>query len=160
MPAKISNPRDLILQLLGDALYLERRLAGGVLQELIDAVSDAELKEALQQHLEETKAHVDRAETAFRRLDAAPSANMSRSFEAAKAEHDELAGSIVDPKLADVFHTRAALQTEHDEIALYTAVLALADLEPLRDSLQEERLTREKLERLLRRLADQVTKRR
>ena len=44
MPAKVSNPRDLLLQLLGDLLYVERRLAGGVLRELADSVSDERLR--------------------------------------------------------------------------------------------------------------------
>ena len=41
--ANISNPRDLLLLLLGEILYVERRLAGGVLQQLVDACADDEL---------------------------------------------------------------------------------------------------------------------
>jgi ferritin-like metal-binding protein YciE len=157
VPTTISNPRDLLVQLLGEILFVERRLAGGVLRDLISAVTDEQLAEGLRAHLEQTKAHVDRCETAFRRLEVAPTANQSHAFESAVAEHDELASSIASPRLADLFHAKAALQTEHLEIALYTAVLALGfddALAPLRESLADENEAREVLERELRRLAD------
>jgi ferritin-like metal-binding protein YciE len=161
MAGKVSNPRDLLLHLLGEVLYVERRLAGGVLRQLIDAVADERLREVLEAHLEQTRQHVERCETAFRRLAATPSANQSRAFESAVAEHDELAATIVAPNLADVFHAQAALRTEHLELALYTAVLAYGDaagaseaVDPLRESAAEEQEARELLERELRRLAE------
>jgi len=157
VPATISNQRDLVVQLLGELLYVERRLAGGVLRDLISSVSDERLADELRKHLEQTKAHAERCETAFRKLEVPPSANQSRAFESAVAEHDELASSIASDRLADVFHAKAALQTEHLEIALYTAVLALGfddALAPLRESLADEHEARELLERELRRLAD------
>ena len=154
--AKVSNPRDLLLQLLGEVLYVERRLVGGVLRELIGAVSDEQLADGLRAHLEQTKEHVTRCETAFRAVEAAPTANRCAAFEADVSAHGEQAGSIVDPVLADVFHAQAALRTEHLEIALYTAVLSLGfedALAPLRESLADEQEAREILERELRRLA-------
>ncbi len=158
--AKTSNPRDLLLALLGDVLYVERRLAGGVLRELERAAVDESLRSALREHLEETRVHVERAEVAFRRLAAAPSANLSASFEAAVAQHDELAASIVLPALADVFHAHAAIHTEHYEIAGYTTILAFADavdaseaVADLRATLDEEERARETLVRLLPALA-------
>lgn len=126
MPAtKVSNPRDLVVQLLGELLFVERRLADRVLGELIAAVRDEELKGALEGHRAQTKEHVDRVETAFRRLDVAPTSNLSRPFESAVAQHDELATAIVEPRLADVFHAQAALHTEHWEMAAYRTLLPL-----------------------------------
>jgi ferritin-like metal-binding protein YciE len=152
---KLSNPRDLLLQLLGELLFVERRLTGGVLRELIGSVHDEQLKEALQHHLQQTQQHPDRLETAFRRLEAAPSANLSADFEAAVKAHGEQASSIVDPKLQDVFHAQAALRTEHLEIALYTAALSFDrdELGDLRESLADEHEARETLEGMLRRLS-------
>ena len=61
MPAtKVSNRRDLVVQLLGELYFVERRLHDQVLGDLIDAVNDDELKQALKHHREETKQHVDR----------------------------------------------------------------------------------------------------
>lgn len=157
--AKVSNPRDLLVQLLGELLHVERRLAFEVLRSLIDAVRDEEVAAALREHLEETKQHVERLETAFRRLEVAPSAHLSRPFESAVAQHDELAQTIVDPRLADVFHAQAGLHTEHWEIAAYTTVLELAvhldaDLGMLEDSLADEVRAREVLRGAIARLAN------
>lgn len=137
MASKISNPRDLLVLLLGELLYVERRLAGDVLQQLADAVRDSELKRALEQHLAETKVHVERIESAFLRLEVAPTANLSPPFESAVAQHDALAGSFVSPQLADVFHGQAALHTENWEIAAYATVLAFGDAMDRRDDLVE-----------------------
>jgi ferritin-like metal-binding protein YciE len=88
-------------------------------------VRDEELKDALEEHRAQTKEHVDRVETAFRRLDVAPTSNLSRPFESAVAQHHELAAAIVEPRLADVFHAQAALHTEHWEMAAYRTLLPL-----------------------------------
>jgi ferritin-like metal-binding protein YciE len=142
MPATtISNPRDLLVQLLGELLFVERRLAGQVLDELARQVSDDELKAVVERHRDETKQHADRIETVFRRLEVAPTSNLSRSFESAVAAHAELAQSVVETRLADLFHAQAALHTEHWEVAAYRTVLALLPEELrdlLRPSLEEE----------------------
>src|SRR3954452_13760382 len=124
MAAKLSNPRDLLLALLADLLYVERRLVGEVLPAVIRAVADEELRSMLAAHLDETRAHVERAETAFRRVDAAPSANLSGGFEGLVAQHDQVAPLVVLPALADVFHAASALRVEHHEIAGYTTTTA------------------------------------
>jgi ferritin-like metal-binding protein YciE len=126
---KVSNPRDLVVLLLGELLHVERRLVGGVIRDLADAARDDALRTTLVRHLEETTQHVERLESAFRRLEVAPTANLSRPFESAVAQHDELASSIVEPRLADHFHAQAALHTEHWEIAAYQTVLRLAPRE-------------------------------
>jgi ferritin-like metal-binding protein YciE len=156
--AKVSNPRDLLVQLLGELLHVERRLAFEVLRSLVDAVRDEELAAALRAHLDETREHVERIETAFRRLEVAPSSHLSRPFESAVAQHDELAPTIVEARLADVFHAQAGLHTEHWEIAAYTTVLELAvhfdaDLGLLEDSLNDEVRARETLRSAIARLA-------
>lgn len=137
----VSNPRDLVVHQLGELLYVERRLADAVIGELVDAVRDEGLGAVLAQHRDETREHVDRLEVAFRRLEVAATSNRSASFESAVAQHDELAGSIVEPRLADLFHAQAALQVEHWEMAAYRSVLPLAPREvgeALRPTLDEE----------------------
>jgi ferritin-like metal-binding protein YciE len=160
MSVTVSNPRDLLVQLLGRLLYVERRLAGEVLHALAQAVHDEGLKHDLEQHLAETREHVTRLETTFRELQVAPTSNRSAPFEAAMSQHDELAASIPEPTLADVLHATGALRTEHTEIATYGAILALADamgagdaVAPLRESLAEEEAARAALENTLDRLA-------
>ena len=123
----ISNPRDLVVQLLGELLYVERRLAHAVIADVARAVHDDELRVLLQRHRDETVGHVDRVEQAFRRLQVAPTSNRSRTFESAVAQHDQVAAAIAEPRLADVFHAHAALQVEHWEMAAYRTLLPLVD---------------------------------
>lgn len=156
MPGGVSNPRDLMLLLLGELLHVERRLTHEVLQNLAEAVRDEELAQALRSHLDETKEHVERLETTFRRLEAAPSANLSRPFESSVQQHGELAQQVKEPRLADVFHAQAALHTEHWEIAAYRAVLVLVPEEAaelLRPSLAEEERAAKQVAGALERLA-------
>lgn len=137
----ISNPRDLVVQLLGELLYIERRLADGVIQSLAAEVRDAELRGLLEMHREQTKEHVERIETVFRRLEVAPTSNRSAPFESAVSEHSELAPSIVEPRLADAFHARTALRVEHGEEAAYRVLLPLLPKEAakfLEPSFREE----------------------
>jgi len=126
MPATtISNTRDLVVQLLGELLFVERRLADTVLSDLVRDVQDDELRELLRRHRDETKGHVDRVEQAFRRLGVASTSNLSRSFERAVAEHSDVSATIVEPRLADIFHAQAALKVEHWEMAAYRMLLPL-----------------------------------
>jgi ferritin-like metal-binding protein YciE len=156
MPAtKISNPRDLLVQLLGELLYVERRLGDAVLQELASAAKNDELRTALEQHRDESRKHADRVETAFRQIEVAPTSNLCRPFESAVSQHHELSSSIQDPTLADVFHAQTALHTEHWEIAAYTVILGLANamgiedqLGTMKDSLEEEEQACDRFARL------------
>jgi len=157
MPAtKVSNPRDLAVQLLGELLFVERRLADCVIRELVDAVHDETLRGALEEHLPETKTHVERIETAFLRLGVAATSNLSRPFESAVAQHDELATAIVDARLADLFHAQAALHVEHWEMAAYRTLVPLVPdevREVLRPSLDDEGRAAKKLVSTIDRLA-------
>ena len=137
----ISNPRDLWVQLLGELLFVERRLADDVLEELRSSVRDDALRELLEAHRAETVEHVRRLETVFLRLGVAATSNLSRTFESAVAEHQAISAAIVDPRLADVFHARTALDTEHWELAAYRVLLSLLPREAaevLQDSFDEE----------------------
>ncbi len=158
MPATtISNRRGLVVQLLGELLFVERRLGDEMIDDLARAVSDGELQTLLRSHREETKEHAERIETSFRRLEVAPTSNLCRTFESAVAEHDALASSIREPRLADLFHARAALETEHWEMAAYRALLPLLPgeaAEGLRPSFEEEGNAAKQLVAVIDRLAD------
>jgi ferritin-like metal-binding protein YciE len=117
-------------------------LAFEVLPKLRDAVADEELRAAVQEHLLETRAHVERVEQAFESLGSHPSSIYSPTTSALAAEHDELAEKVVETGLRDVWHAHAAARTEHLELAMYESVLALAqalDGDALRSGLEENR---------------------
>jgi ferritin-like metal-binding protein YciE len=149
------NQRDLRIKLLGELLYVERRLADAVLRDLHAAAHDEELRGLLDAHRAETEKHAERVETAFRRLKIAPTSNRSRVFESAVADHDDTAASIADPRLEDIFHAQAALHTELWEIASYRVLLDLlpdAAAKPLGRSLEDEEHTAALLETAIARL--------
>ena len=138
-------------------------LAFEVLPELRDAVSDEELRGAVEEHLLETRGHVKRVEQAFESLGSHPSSIYSPTVSALVAEHDELAGKVVEDRLRDVWHAHAAARTEHLELALYESVLALAqalDADEPRSGLEEnrdqERQALETVEVIARRLRNEL----
>jgi ferritin-like metal-binding protein YciE len=158
VPTRLSNRRDLFLQLLGDALYVERRLAGEVLPQLVRQVEDAELRAGLEVHLEETRGHVSDAEATFLAVEAAPSAGYSDGFEGLVRGHEQVSAKIVPAVLADVFHAAAAAQTEHYELAVYGALIAFGrahgfDVSRLESTLKDEERALRAAEKALRRLA-------
>jgi ferritin-like metal-binding protein YciE len=117
-------------------------LAFEVLPKLRDTVADEELRGAVEEHLLETRGHVERVEQAFESLGSHPSSIYSPTVSALVAEHDELAGKVVEDRLRDVWHAHAAARTEHLELAMYESVLALAqalDADELRSGLEENR---------------------
>jgi ferritin-like metal-binding protein YciE len=97
-----------------------------VLPKLQQQVKSQSLAEALAEHLEQTREHVGRVEQAFRTLEAEPSSSRNEAMAALASQHDDLAGSVVEPRLADLFHAAAAIQTEHLELASYETAIALA----------------------------------
>jgi ferritin-like metal-binding protein YciE len=117
-------------------------LAFEALPKLRDASSNADLRDAFEQHLLETRGHVERVEAAFERVGAHPSSIYNPTVSALLAEHDELAGKVVEERLRDVWHAHAAARTEHVELAIYESVLALAealDADDVRSALEENR---------------------
>lgn len=155
----ISNPRDLAAQLLGELLYIERRLHDALLPALVAAADDGELKEALRTHQGETRAHVERVEQAFPLLGLKPSSNLFQPLDAAASRHEEGASSIANDALADLFHAEAALHTEHMELAVYRTLLPLLPKEAaelLQPSYDEEGNTAKLLVATIDRLAASV----
>ena len=154
---KMSSPRDLAAQLLGELLYVERRLHDALLPRLVAAVKDEELQQALRTHQEETRMHVERVEQAFPVLGTRPTSNLFQPLEAAASQHEEGASSVVDDTLADLFHAQSALHVEHLELATYRTLLPLVPKEVgelLEPSYDEEGSTAKLLVRTIDRLAE------
>jgi ferritin-like metal-binding protein YciE len=158
---KIAAPRGLVVQLLGELLYVERRLADDVLGSLAGSVSDDELKAALEAHRDETKEHAARLESAFTQLEIATTSNRVPQFEALVAHHDELAADVGVEALQDLVHAQSALETEHWEIARYVTLLALAPAQigkQLRPSLGSEKQAASTLCKVVERLAQAASR--
>ena len=155
MSDRLSSPRDLFLQLLAEMLWVERMLVFEVLPNLQKQVQSESLAAAVQEHLAQTRGHVTRVEEAFRALGAEPASARSAPAAALAAEHEEVAGKIAEPRLADLFHAGAAITTEHFEIASYDVVLDLAP-DAVRESLAQNRKEEAQALELLRELSGRL----
>jgi ferritin-like metal-binding protein YciE len=123
----LSNPRDLFLQLLAEALWFERTLVREVLPRLVREARSESLSSALAEHLEQTRHHVARVEQVFALVGAESSSSLDEAAETLVETHGRLAQAIVDPILRDAFHAAGAAKAEHHELASYETLLALAD---------------------------------
>ena len=122
---QITTPRDLFLHELGDIMYVEQKLSTEVLPKLVSEVTDDELRDALEQHLEQTKRHLTNVEKVFEELGESPQAEQCIGFEGLKAEHDKLL-SESSPDLVDSIDLGAAARTECYEIAAYEGLRRMA----------------------------------
>jgi len=69
MATGMSDPRELFLHELGDVLYAEQTLVK-TLPKLAGEASDEELTLGFEEHLEETRQHVENIEQAFEQIGA------------------------------------------------------------------------------------------
>ncbi|MBA2537788.1 MAG: DUF892 family protein, partial [Actinobacteria bacterium] len=66
--SELTTPRDLFLHELGDILYVEEKLEQEVLPKLIEEVTDEEFKKGLEQHLTQTRSHIENVEEVFAKV--------------------------------------------------------------------------------------------
>jgi ferritin-like metal-binding protein YciE len=123
--AELTTPRDLFLHELGDIMYVEQKLSAEVLPKLISEVTDDEFREALEQHLDQTKQHLRNVEKVFEELGESPHAEQCIGFEGLKSEHDKLL-SEASTDLVDSIDLGAAARTECYEIAAYEGLRRMA----------------------------------
>jgi ferritin-like metal-binding protein YciE len=117
------------------------------------------LAEPLSAHLEETRVHVERVEAVFVAAGAEPTAAASPALDGLRRGHEALAGSIAEPRLADLALAGSAARTEHLELALYASLTGLAerlglDAGPLQANVEEEQQALERFERAAELLRD------
>jgi ferritin-like metal-binding protein YciE len=152
MAGSLSNPRDLFLQLLGEALWIERMLVFEVLPKVHEEADSELLADPLELHLEQTRAHAARVEALFATVGAEVSSGISHALEGLRRAHDELVSKVVEPRLKDLAIADGAARTEHLEIALYTSLIRLAkqldvDSKPLARNLADEESALKQVER-------------
>jgi ferritin-like metal-binding protein YciE len=162
--SQITTPRELFLHELGDILYVEQKLANEVLPKLISEVTDEEFREALEEHLDQTKGHVGNVERVFDELGETPQAEECIGFEGLKAEHDKLLEEAA-ADLVDSIDLGAAARTENYEIAAYEGLRRMAKamgeekaVELLDTNLAEEKEALRTVERISTRVSNESAK--
>jgi ferritin-like metal-binding protein YciE len=151
LPPQVETAHELLLQELGRLLTAESTLARLVLPELLLELQDPELEQVVQEHLEQTRAHVENVKLAFLSLSEPPAGTPALGLDGLRAEH-KAAAKRAAPDVRGSVHVSAAMGAEHYEINAYEAAIRLADAldaqeagRLLRANLEEEVQALEKL---------------
>jgi ferritin-like metal-binding protein YciE len=123
---KFNSLQDVLIEQLGDLYSAEQQLVQA-LPKVSGAASDGKLREALDQHLDETRAHVRRLEQIFDLLGVSAPAERCKGMEGLIAEGEQIISAMGDPAAKDAALIAAAQRVEHYEIAGYGTARQLAD---------------------------------
>jgi ferritin-like metal-binding protein YciE len=150
----IKTAQDLFVNELRDTYHAEKQ-ALKAYPRLIKAAQSPELKQALEEHAEQTRGQVDRLEQVFERLDLGKRARRCEAMEGLLEEARSHMEEIEDKAVLDVAMIVSAQKVEHYEIAAYGSLVAMArqlghdEVVPLlRATLEEEKATDERLTRV------------
>lgn len=124
---KLDTLRQLYINELRDLYNAEDQLIKA-LPKMVKAASSKELREALEEHLEQTKGHVDRLEQVFALLDEKPKGKTCRGMKGLIEEGSEILEEDVEESVLDAGIIVAAQKVEHYEIAGYGSVRTFAKL--------------------------------
>jgi ferritin-like metal-binding protein YciE len=143
--------RELYLDELRDLYSAENQLVKA-LPKMAKAVNSDELRDGFEEHLEQTKGHVERLEQIFEVMDESPKGKKCAGMEGLIKEGSEVMEEDFEGAVLDAALIGAAQRVEHYEIAGYGTVIAFAEqlgesehVSLLKESLEEEKETNEKL---------------
>ena len=148
---KLESLENLFIHELKDLLSAEKQLVKA-LPKMAKGASSESLRTAIEEHLEQTKVHVERLEQVFAVVEKAPRAEHCKGMEGLIAEGADLLEEEGAPAVKDAALIAAAQKVEHYEISGYGTARTLAEslglekaVELLQQTLDEEKLTDEKL---------------
>jgi ferritin-like metal-binding protein YciE len=107
-------------------LYSAEKQLVEALPDIADAASSKDLKEAVNEHLEETRGHVKRLEQVFEAIGVEPESEHCDGMEGLISEGSEVAEATGDGDARDAALIGAAQRVEHYEIAAYGTARTLA----------------------------------
>jgi ferritin-like metal-binding protein YciE len=151
---KLETLNKLYIEELRDLYNAENQLLKA-LPKMAKGASSAELKQAFEDHLEETQGHVDRLEEIFKGLDESPKGKTCKAMKGLIEEGSEILEEEGEESVLDAGIIAAAQKVEHYEIASYGTVRAWATLlgeeeaaDLLQQTLDEEGETDKRLNEL------------
>jgi len=150
----IKTMEELFIHELSDIYSAEKQLTKA-LPKLSRAASSAGLGEAFDMHLEETQGQIERIDQIVEILGIRLKRIKCAAMEGLVEEGKEIIDSMVEGPVRDAALIGAAQKVEHYEIASYGTLAAIAKqlgykdaLKLLLETLEEERMTDEKLTRI------------
>lgn len=148
---KVSNLQELLVDELKDLYNAEQQLVK-TLPKMAKSANSDELRTAFEEHLEQTKGHVERLDRAFESLNVATRGKKCLGMEGLINEGKELLETEMPEAVLDAGIIGAAQKVEHYEIAAYGTARRHAELldlddvvELLNQTLEEEKETDERL---------------
>jgi ferritin-like metal-binding protein YciE len=148
---KMESLRDLFVDELKDLYSAETQITKA-LPKMAKAASSNDLRTAFEEHLEQTKVHIERLDQIFNSLEESPKGKKCKGMEGLIEEGKELLEEDAEPDVLDAGLISAAQRVEHYEMAGYGCVRTYAKLlgedaavELLQQTLDEEGETDKKL---------------
>ena len=114
----LDNLRELFHEQLKDIYSAEKQLTEA-LPKLADAASTDDLRNALNQHLEKTRNHMDQVGQLLNSMNVNPGSKKCKGMEGLVEEGNEMIQKRGDDKARDAGIVAAAQKAEHYEIATY-----------------------------------------
>lgn len=153
MPA-MNSLEDALYDEMKDILHAEKQLTRA-LPKMAKAAQNEQLRQAFEEHLEQTKQQVERLQKAMESLGRKATAKKCQAMEGILEEGKEIMEQEGDPDTLDAMLIGAAQKTEHYEIASYGTACTWAKqlgqteaLELMKQNLAEEEETDKKLTKL------------
>jgi ferritin-like metal-binding protein YciE len=122
---QLNSLNDLFADQLADLYSAERQLVQA-LPKVAQATESDKLREAFEDHLEQTRGHVSRLEGVFEQTGIDVPTMVCRAMQGLIAEGDEIVKATGDPATKDAALIAAAQRIEHYEIAAYGTAATLA----------------------------------
>jgi ferritin-like metal-binding protein YciE len=152
---KLESLHELFVEELQDLYSAENQIVEA-LPDMIEEASSPQLKQALQQHLEETRNQVRRLDQIFSQLpDVDKDEKTCKGMKGIIKDSQDLLDMDAEPEVLDAGMIAGAQRVEHYEIAGYGTVRTYADLlgrkdwaQLLEQTLQEEKNADQKLNQL------------
>ena len=111
---------------------------------------DEELRDALAEHLDETRSQAARVEAAFRAAGGEPAAARSAELAGLLGQQDDQ--QVKEPALQDLVIAWGAMRTEHLELGVYDTLLGVLPDDGLRQNRDEEKKALARVARIAERL--------
>ncbi len=123
---QLNTLKDLYIEQLRDLYSAETQLISA-LPKMAQAASSSDLKQAFQDHLQETQHQKQRLEQIFQELGTSPQGETCQAMKGLITEGEGLINTNGDPKVKDAALIASAQRVEHYEMAGYGTVRTFAN---------------------------------
>jgi ferritin-like metal-binding protein YciE len=123
---KFDSLKDVFAEQLNDLRSAEEQLVQA-LPKMAGAASSDELRRAFEEHLAQTRGHLERIDDVISMTGISKSGEVCKGMKGLIEEGAEIASATGDPMAKDAALIAAAQRVEHYEIAAYGTVATLAD---------------------------------